>query len=351
MRRLPIYFVLDVSESMVGENLQKLEEGVSSIVRSLRQDPHALETIYISIIAFAGKSRTIVPLIELASFYPPKLPIGGGTSLGGALFHLMSEIDKSVIKTTAEVKGDWKPIVYLLTDGKPTDLVSSAVTKWKNEYVNKATLIAIAIGNFADSGVLKQLTEHAFMLENTNNENFTKFIKWITASVASQSKSISDAPTTNVNLVKLDKTILSPIKDAKDLRIIDPDYVILVGKCQRTRRPYLMKYERNRQQIQLQDFTLDSTLHLLSGCYPVGEDYFEWSDGENSKLNVNTGELLGTPSCPHCGNSSAFGVCSCGGIMCLNEPGVATCPWCNKEVVFSAGKSGEENFNVNRVRG
>ncbi|WMP18042.1 VWA domain-containing protein [Thiothrix lacustris] len=175
MRRLPIYFVLDVSESMVGENLQKLEEGVSSIIRSLRQDPHALETIYISIIAFAGKSRTIVPLIELASFYPPKLPIGGGTSLGGALFHLMSEIDKSVVKTTAEVKGDWKPIIYLLTDGKPTDPVSSAVTKWKNEYSKKATLIAIAIGNFADASVLKQLTEHAFMLENTNNKNFTNF--------------------------------------------------------------------------------------------------------------------------------------------------------------------------------
>jgi hypothetical protein len=144
--------------------------------------------------------------------------------------------------------------------------VSSAVTKWKNEYANKATLIAIAIGHFADPSVLKQLTEHAFILENTNNENFTKFIKWITASVASQSKSVSDAPTTNVNLVKLDETILSPIKDAKDLRTVDPDYVILIGKCQRTKLPYLMKYERNRQHIQLQDFTFDTTLHFLSGC-------------------------------------------------------------------------------------
>ena len=83
MRRLPVYFVLDVSESMVGENIKKLEDGLNSIIRVLRQDPHALETVYVSVIAFAGKAKTIVPLIEVASFYPPKLPIGGGTSLGG----------------------------------------------------------------------------------------------------------------------------------------------------------------------------------------------------------------------------------------------------------------------------
>jgi uncharacterized Zn finger protein (UPF0148 family) len=87
------------------------------------------------------------------------------------------------------------------------------------------------------------------------------------------------------------------------------------------------------------------------GCYPVGKDYFEWSDGEISQVKVNIGELLGAPSCPHCGNISAFGVCSCGRIMCTNESGLAVCPWCDKEVVFSAESSSKESFDVNRVRG
>lgn len=351
MRRLPIFFVLDVSESMVGENLMKLEEGLSNIIRALRQDPHALETVYVTAIAFAGKAKTIVPLMEIPSFYPPKLPIGGGTSLGAALYHLMAEIDKSVIKTTTDIKGDWKPIVYLLTDGKPTDSVSSAVTKWKNEYAKKATLVAIALGWFADVSVLKQLTEHAFVLESTDEDEFMKFIKWITASVASQSKSVSDVPTDNANLAKLDESILSLIKDVKELRPADPDYVILTGRCQRTRLPYLMKYERNTQQVQHRDFAVDTTRYMISGCYPVGEDYFEWSDGAGGQLKVNTNELLGTPGCPHCGNTTAFAMCTCGGIMCLNSPGTAVCPWCEKEISFTLGGSEEEGFDVNRARG
>lgn len=67
MRRLPLFFVLDCSESMVGDNLKKMEDGLQAIVRALRADPHALETVYVSVVAFAGVARTIAPLVELVS--------------------------------------------------------------------------------------------------------------------------------------------------------------------------------------------------------------------------------------------------------------------------------------------
>ncbi len=76
MRRLPVFFVLDVSESMIGEPLRRIEVGIEKIVSSLRQDPHSLETVFISLIAFAGKAKAITPLIDLISFYPPKIPLG-----------------------------------------------------------------------------------------------------------------------------------------------------------------------------------------------------------------------------------------------------------------------------------
>lgn len=44
MRRLPVFFVLDCSESMIGENLKKMTDGLQMIVGDLRKDPHALET-------------------------------------------------------------------------------------------------------------------------------------------------------------------------------------------------------------------------------------------------------------------------------------------------------------------
>ena len=53
MRRLPVYFLVDVSESMVGEPIQQVENGMRQIVQELRTDPYALETAFISVIAFA----------------------------------------------------------------------------------------------------------------------------------------------------------------------------------------------------------------------------------------------------------------------------------------------------------
>jgi uncharacterized protein YegL len=350
MRRLPIYFVLDVSESMVGENLKKLEDGINGIIKTLRQDPNALETVHVGVIAFAGVAKTIVPLIEVPSFYSPKLPIGGGTSLGAALNHLMDELDRSLIKTTVDHKGDWKPIIYLLTDGKPTDSVGAAISRWKSNYANHATFVAVALGKFADVGLLKQITENAFLLEDTSDDVFKKFITWVTDSVKSQSLSVNDIASENSNLAKIDENILSLIKDISHLKPVDEDYVIINGRCQNTKLPYLMKYERHTQEISHQDFNLNATHYMVAGCYPVGDDYFEWSAGSQSQLRINTSELLGSPGCPHCGNKSAFGVCACGGIMCLNGPENAKCPWCMKEVEFS-NEGTEEGFDVNRARG
>ena len=52
MRRLPVYLLLDTSGSMNGEPIQAVNVGLQSLLSSLRSDPHALDTVYISIITF-----------------------------------------------------------------------------------------------------------------------------------------------------------------------------------------------------------------------------------------------------------------------------------------------------------
>lgn len=341
MRRLPIYFLLDVSESMVGENHRKLEEGMDTIVRGLRRDPHALETVYLSAIAFAGKATTIAPLVELVSFYSPKLPLGSGTSLGRALTHLMSEIDKNAVRTTADRKGDWRPIVFLLTDGKPTDAYASAVKRWKESYASKVSLVAIALGRFADLAVLKDLTETVLVLERTGAAEFTKFVAWVTASVSAQSKSVDSGGGDRLALAALDKAVLVPAEDTEQFARVDPDNVVLLGRCQKSALPYLMRYERSGRAPGAGGFD-------LAGCYPLDEHYFEWSDRVSSKQTVNTSQLRGAPGCPHCGARSAFAMCGCSGLLCIDGPGRAVCPWCEQAGSFGAG---DDSFDVGRTRG
>jgi len=346
MRRLPVFFVLDCSESMVGEKLKNMQDGLQLIVQELRSDPHALETVWLSVIAFAGVAKTIAPLTEVPSFYPPKLPLGSGTSLGAALDVLMSAIDKSVVKTTTEQKGDWRPIVYLFTDGRPTDDPAATLARWNSRFGGKITLIVVTLGNEADFALLGRLTENVVKFEERQDGDFTKFIKWITASVLSQSKSVGEGKNAD-GLPELDESVMELVKTAPPT--VDESCVALVGRCQKTKRPYLIKYDREISEIKGEALRIEVPLHQLAGCYPLDEDYFAWSDGRENEQKVNTASLVGAPGCPHCGNATAFAVCGCGKLMCLNGPGPAHCPWCGKDVVF--GPSSGSDFDVARGRG
>lgn len=350
MRRLPVFFVLDVSESMLDDNLQKMDYLLDSIVKALRQDPHALETVYLSVIAFAGVARTLAPLVDVLSFYPPKLPLGSGTALGGALYQLMEEIDRQVAKTTPVRKGDWKPVVYIFTDGKPTDAVDAAIARFHRDYARRADLVAVALGRYADLSVLKRLTEHVFLFEDGKDGDFARFVKWVTASISMQSQTVGDAQN-KVSLAKIDDTILSLVKDmaAAPATTPDSDCVALVGRCQKTRKPYLMKYDRMSAAIATLDFAFETRHFELAGCYPIDESYFDWSDLDPSTLKTNTAELLGIPGCPHCGNGCAFAKCHCGELLCINGPGLADCPWCSQQVNFDSGS--DAGFDVRRGRG
>lgn len=349
MRRLPIFFLLDVSESMAGDNLRQLQQGLERLVSKLRTDPHALETVYLSTLVFAGKAKTLTPLTELVYFYPPRLPVGSGTSLGIGLTHLMDEIDRSVVKSSMDIKGDWKPVVYLMTDGKPTDDVTNAIKRWNTHYASKVTLVAIAIGQHVALGTLRQLTENVIQIDAHSDEDFKRFVDWVTMSVVAQSRSVSMTNTEGVNLAKLDDSIMKKIGNIVDAAVVDEDIVVLTGKCSSNKLPYLIKYDRVPNHIQVEGHAIKVDQFNLTGVYPLEKDYYELSDPRALISTVNSDALIGAPGCPHCGNSIGFAVCRCGQIMCLKGTGAATCPTCNNVANFEYSEG--DGFDVNRSRG
>ena len=121
MRRLPVYLLLDTSGSMTGEPIEAVKNGVETLLSTLRQDPYALETAFVSVITFDSTARQVVPLTDLLNFKTPDLVASGTTALGDALSLAASSIGNEVQKTTAETKGDWRPLVFIMTDGSPTD--------------------------------------------------------------------------------------------------------------------------------------------------------------------------------------------------------------------------------------
>jgi uncharacterized protein YegL len=350
MRRLPIFFLLDVSESMVGENLYRLEEGISKIFSALRTDPHALETVWISVIAFAGQVRKLLPLTELTSVRAPSLPVGGGTSLGRALNFMMDEIDASVRKNTAEVKGDWKPIVFLITDGKPTDDVSKAVQRWRKHYTSHVSMVAISIGRAADLTVLNQLTDvdKVLTLDDDSEVGFSKFIAWVTQSVQARSRSVGDR-TKEERLPELDNSILKKLNLDKPLDRIDDSNAYFVSKCQKKLLPYVSRYEP--VPVEISHANIKTVAYRLVGCYPVKNTYFEMSADQPNIATVDSSQIYGTPGCPHCGNPVGFAMCSCGNTFCIAGEGEQTCPWCEQTSQFVRATNDSESIEVTRARG
>jgi len=347
MRRLPIYFVLDVSESMVGEPLMQLEDGVNRIVSSLRKDPNALESVYISIIAFAGKAQVITPLIDLISYYPPKLPIGGGTALGLALDVLMDDIDTKVIKQSKDRQGDWEPLIFLITDGVPTDRPNFSIDRWKKEYSSRASIVAITLGDCADISILSQLSSNVLKYEGSSDEDFKHFVDWITASVKTQSVHVENTNTHKIQLAKTIKELIE-ISDKDNNPLPKSDTIVLLGRCQKSQRAYLIKYSQKFPLLSLRKYNLDEK-YPLDGCYPISEEYFQWSAKDYKEESLSTNLLSGVASCPYCSNITTLALCGyCRKLMCLGGEGEASCPWCLEINNFVLG---EGDFDLNRRQG
>lgn len=188
MRRLPVYLVLDVSGSMHGEPIEAVRNGMQILVSTLRTDPYALETACISVITFDGTAKQVVPLTDLMNFQPPDIQAGTTTSLGDALRLAKECMEREVQKTTAEVKGDWKPLVFLMTDGMPTDDWQAGLSEFKT--AKTGMVIACAAGSGADSKILKQITDTVVVLDTADSSTIGAFFKWVSASISTTSKKV-----------------------------------------------------------------------------------------------------------------------------------------------------------------
>lgn len=204
-RRLPIYLLLDVSGSMSGAPIQAVNQGVSLLYNELMNDPSAIETAYIAVITFESQARMVNGLTELTKFKPPTLSTGGGTSLGAALQMLGTSLDRDLVSNAADRKGDYKPLIFLLTDGEPTDNWEQAADAIKNRTKNKvATIIALGCGGGVNEATLKRITDIVLRMDTVTPDKLNQFFKWVSQSVkiASQSAQQAGVGQAQVNLSK-----------------------------------------------------------------------------------------------------------------------------------------------------
>jgi uncharacterized protein YegL len=185
-RRLPVYLLLDTSGSMKGEPIESVKVGLEAMIKSLRRDPFALESVFLSIITFDRDVNEILPLTELENLTLPDIqtPDSGPTHLGKALELLYEKCKGEFILGTLDRKGDWRPLLFIMTDGKPSDMAIYNEMIPKIKTLGFGSVVGCAAGPKASIESLKQLTDEVVHLDTTDSATFSQFFKWVSASIS-----------------------------------------------------------------------------------------------------------------------------------------------------------------------
>ncbi len=192
MRRLPVYLLLDTSGSMRGEPIEAVNTGIRVMISALRQDPHALESVYASIITFDSEAHIVMPLTALDELQVPVIttPQSGPTHLGLALETLAHQVNAEIKQSSSEQKGDWAPYLFIMTDGKPSDRLLFDQQCPQIRSIGFANIIGCVAGPKASKDDLKPLCDHIVTLDTMDSASFTSLFKWVSAAISSGNRSM-----------------------------------------------------------------------------------------------------------------------------------------------------------------
>ncbi|MBC7910076.1 MAG: VWA domain-containing protein [Pyrinomonadaceae bacterium] len=339
-RRLPVYLLIDCSESMAGDGFTAVNQGLAAMIGQLRGNPMALESAFISLITFASSAQQVVPLTDILKFQMPRLKLGSGTSLGAGLRLWLECMDRELVQTTAQQKGDYKPICFLLTDGEPTDEWERVADQVRTTVVGKkANVIALACGPDVDINKLRRITETVLVIKDTEPASFSEFFKWVSASVSTASQKIEGAGERGLGLPNLPDNV--QVAQAGDGRgAPDPDrYIFIHARCVKNRGFYILRYGK------VGHGQGRNAIYQAVAAHRVDDFEFDQTAQGKMNLQISADNLQDAAPCPYCQNP-VWAMCGNGHVHCCPLAAGTlslTCPWCNK-----TDRYGEGSFEVGR---
>ena len=184
--RCPCVLLLDTSGSMGGAPIQQLNEGIKEFQNSLQNDELAMLRVEVCLINF-GPVNLLQDFVSAAEFVAPELVSASNTPMGEAINLALDKITERKQTYKANGISYYRPWVFLLTDGAPTDEWRSAAQRVQEAEANKkVAFFAVGVEN-ADLSILGQITPRTPL--KLKGLSFREMFVWLSTSLTSVSRS------------------------------------------------------------------------------------------------------------------------------------------------------------------
>jgi uncharacterized protein YegL len=185
--RCPCVLLLDVSGSMSGAPINELNAGLHAFKEGLCDEVARLR-VEVAIITF-GPVAVKQDFVSASQFEPPLLQSEGDTPMGAAINLALDKIDERKQLYKDSGISYYRPWVFLITDGGPTDgNVWQTAAQRVREAESQKKLVFFAIGVAgAEMNTLRQLSVREPV--RLQGLEFQKMFLWLSSSLANVSRS------------------------------------------------------------------------------------------------------------------------------------------------------------------
>jgi uncharacterized protein YegL len=189
--RCPCVLLLDTSHSMQGQPIAELNAGLVAFRDELSADALAMKRVELAIVTF-GPVATLADFHTADAFQPPQLSTSGDTPMGAAIIEGLRMVRQRKDTYRANGIAYYRPWVFLITDGAPTDQWGAAAEAVRRGEADGAfAFFAVGVRS-ADMNTLNQISPRGAL--KLDGLRFRDLFAWLSSSLKSVSHSQSHSP-------------------------------------------------------------------------------------------------------------------------------------------------------------